>query len=81
MKGLGPYHTTLAEALTDYVKAVTCKQKGCPQVLTKVNKYRVAAGLLPLKAVKKTGGRVFGNDVTSAAPAEGSGQSSRPSLP
>lgn len=70
MKGLGPHHTTLAEALTDYVKAVTCKQKGCPQVLTKVNKYRVAAGLLPLKAVKKTGGRVFGKDADGKPAAE-----------
>lgn len=70
MKGMGPRHTTVAEALTDYVKVVTCKQKGCLQTLSKVNKYRVAAGLLPLKAVKKTGGRVFDKDADGKPAAE-----------
>ncbi len=70
MKGMGPKNTTLAQALTDYVKAVTSKQKGCLQTLSKVNKYRVAAGLLPLKAVKKTGGRVFNNDADGKPAAE-----------
>lgn len=61
-KGKGPHHTTLAEALNDYVRVVTCKQAGCVQALCKINKYLEAGGLPRLKAIKVEGGRVFKED-------------------
>lgn len=61
-KGDGPRHTTLAEALVEYVKLVTRKQAGCKQALCKINKYLEGAGRPRLKAVQVKGGRVFNKD-------------------